>query len=151
MAIPQITPSDAQQILQNDETVIYLDVRTVAEFAAGHPHGAINIPVIFFDAATHQPTPNNDFLAVVAAAIPKSVKVICGCQAGARSQRAAEIMAQAGYSDVSNMEGGFGGARDRTGRVLVPGWQQCGLPVSTDNGEGISYASLAAKAGVDAS
>jgi rhodanese-related sulfurtransferase len=148
MAIKQITPPEAQQILQKDATVIYLDVRTASEFTAGHPQRGINIPVIFFDPATRQPNPNPDFLAVVEATIPKGATVIVGCQAGMRSQRAADIMTQAGYTNVTNMQGGFGGARDQAGRVIVPGWQESGLPVSTENGEGVSYASLAAKAGL---
>jgi rhodanese-related sulfurtransferase len=148
MAIKQITPPQAHEILDKDPTVIYLDVRTVPEFTAGHPQRGINIPVVFFDQRTRQPVPNPDFLAVVEATLPKDATVIVGCQAGGRSQRAAEIMAQAGYTNVANMQGGFGGARDQTGRVVVPGWQESGLPVSTENGEGMSYASLAAKAGV---
>jgi rhodanese-related sulfurtransferase len=150
MAIKQITPPQAHETLDKDPTVIYLDVRTVPEFTAGHPQRGINIPLVFFDQATRQPIPNPSFFAVVEANIPKDAVVIVGCQAGGRSQRAAEIMAQAGYTNVSNMQGGFGGARDQTGRVTVPGWQESGLPVSTENGEGVSYASLAAKAGVKA-
>ncbi|MCS6926918.1 MAG: rhodanese-like domain-containing protein [Candidatus Binatia bacterium] len=147
MAVQQITPREAQALMEQDPQVVYLDVRTVAEFAAGHPQRALNIPVVFFDAA-QRPIPNPDFLTVVEANIPKDTQIIVGCQAGMRSQRAADILAQAGYTRVANMQGGFGGARDQTGRVIVPGWQECGLPVSTDNGEGVSYASLAAKAGV---
>ncbi|HJY83594.1 MAG TPA: rhodanese-like domain-containing protein [Candidatus Binatia bacterium] len=146
MAIKQITPPQAHDTLQKDPAVIYLDVRTVPEFTAGHPQRGINIPVVFFQ-APGQPTPNPDFLKVVEARIPKDAAVIVGCQAGGRSQRAAEIMAQAGYTNVTNMQGGFGGGQDQMGRV-VPGWRDSGLPVSTDNGEGVSYASLAVKAGV---
>ena len=40
---------------------------------------------------------------------------------------------------------GFGGMRDPTGTVIAPGWTNSGLPVSNDNGDGVSYASLAAK------
>jgi rhodanese-related sulfurtransferase len=149
MAVQQITPPQTQEILEKDSTVIYLDVRTVPEFTAGHPQKAINVPVVFFD-QTRQPVPNPDFLKVVEANIPKDAQIIVGCQAGMRSQRAADILTQAGYTNVSNMQGGFGGARDQTGRVVVPGWQESGLPVSAENGEGVSYTSLAAKAGVKA-
>jgi hypothetical protein len=31
--------------------------------------------------------------------------------------------------------------------VIAPGWSSLDLPVGQDNGEGVSYASLAAKAG----
>lgn len=147
MPVKQTTPPQAYQTLSADPSVVYLDVRTEAEFTAGHPHGALNIPVIFFDPATRQPRPNPSFQAVVETTVAKGTVVIVGCQAGVRSQRAAELMQQAGYSDVTNMQGGFGGGQTPAGEVVV-GWRDAGLPVSTDNGDGVSYASLAAKAGV---
>jgi hypothetical protein len=55
------------------------------------------------------------------------------------------LLQQAGFQDVSNMLGGFGGMRDQMGNVSAPGWAGSGLPVSNDNGEGISYQSLSAK------
>ena len=54
------------------------------------------------------------------------------------------MLEQAGFQDVSNMLGGFGGMRDQTGTVVAPGWAASGLPVSSDNGEGVSYESLSA-------
>jgi hypothetical protein len=53
---------------------------------------------------------------------------------------------QAGFQDVANVVGGFGGMRDQMGNVIAPGWAASGLPVSQDNGDGVSYASLAGKA-----
>ncbi len=147
MPIAQMTPPEAHQTLSQDAAVVYLDVRTEAEFQAGHPERAINIPVVFFDQAAGRPVPNPHFLTVVEATIPKEVSVVVGCQAGGRSQRAAEIMEQAGYTQVSNMMGGFGGGQDQQGQA-VGGWQEAGLPVNADNGDGVSYASLAQKAGV---
>ena len=147
MAITQITPPEAHRTLSQDAAVVYLDVRTEAEFQAGHPERALNIPVIFFDQAAGRPVPNPHFLTVVEATIPKEATVVVGCQAGVRSQRAAELMQQAGYTQVSNMMGGFGGGQDRQGQA-VAGWQEAGLPVNADNGDGVSYTSLAEKAGV---
>ena len=147
MAVKQTTPPEAHQTLNNDPSVMYLDVRTESEFTAGHPEGAINIPIIFFDPATREPSPNPNFQTVVEANIAKSVTIIIGCQAGGRSQRAADMMDQAGYTDVTNMQGGFGGGKNPAGKV-VPGWRDVGLPISTDNGSGVSYTSLAQKAGV---
>ena len=146
MPAKHITPPQAYEMMQKDANVIYLDVRTVPEFAAGHPQKGVNIPAFFFQ-APGQPTPNPDFLKVVEANLPKDATIIVGCQAGGRSQRAAEMMAQAGYTNVSNMQGGLGGGQDQMGRV-VPGWRDAGLPVSSENGDAVGYASLAAKAGV---
>ncbi|MCC6766652.1 MAG: rhodanese-like domain-containing protein [Deltaproteobacteria bacterium] len=130
MEIRQTTPPDAYETLQRDPRAVYLDVRTPEEFAAGHPEGAINVPVLFFRGGGS--TPNPDFVDAVQRALARDTPLLVGCQAGGRSQRGAEILAAAGYTDVTNVRGGFGGARDETGRVVIPGWRDAGLPVATD-------------------
>jgi len=87
-----------------------------------------------------------EFAQVVQANFLKDKKIIVGCQAGPRSNRAAEVLQGTGYQDVSSVRGGFGGMRDPSGQVIAPGWSSLGLPVSQENGEGVSYESLAAKA-----
>ena len=145
MSVKEITPQQAHDTLQRETGAVYIDVRTEREFAAGHPEGAVNIPVAFPD-PTRGMAMNADFVKVVEAHFPKDKKVIVGCQAGPRSHAAAGLLQQAGYQDVSNMLGGFGGMRDPTGRVISPGWSSLGLPVSQENGEGVSYASLRGQA-----
>lgn len=146
MAVKQLTPQQTHDMMQQDAKVVYLDVRTVPEFSAGHPQRGINIPAFFFQ-QPGQPTPNSDFVKVVEATIAKDTTIIVGCQAGGRSQRAADMLDKAGYTNVSNMMGGFGGGQDQAGRAIA-GWRDAGLSVSNDNGDGVSYTSLAAKAGV---
>lgn len=145
MAVKEVTPQQAYEVLQNEAGTIYIDVRTEREFAAGHPRGAVNIPVAFSDPARGM-VMNADFVKVVEAHFPKDNKIIVGCQAGPRSNAAAGLLQQAGYQEVSNMVGGFGGMRDSMGKVLAAGWSSLGLPVSQDNGDGVSYESLAGKA-----
>lgn len=145
MAIKEITPQQAHNLLSANADAVYIDVRTEGEFANGHPQGAINIPVAFPDPARGMMV-NSDFVKVVEAHFPREKKIIVGCQAGPRSNAAAGLLQQAGFQDVSNMLGGFGGMRDQMGNVSAPGWASSGLPVSNDNGEGVSYQSLAAKA-----
>jgi hypothetical protein len=89
---------------------------------------------------------NQQFVSVVESHFPKDKKIIVGCQAGPRSNAAARILQEAGYRDISNMLGGFGGMRDASGRTVAPGWASLNLPVSQENGPGKSYESLAAKA-----
>jgi rhodanese-related sulfurtransferase len=145
MAIKEITPQQAHDILTKDPSVVYIDVRTDREFASGHPQGAVNIPVAFPDPARGMVV-NENFVRVVEANFPHDKKIVVGCQAGPRSNAAAGLLQQAGFQDVSNMIGGFGGMRDPMGTVVAPGWASSGLPVSQDNGEGVSYTSLSAKA-----
>jgi rhodanese-related sulfurtransferase len=145
MAVKEITPEEAHDILKADAKVVYIDVRTEREFANGHPQGAVNIPVAFPDPARGMVI-NPDFVKVVEGHFPKEKKIIVGCQAGPRSNAAAGLLQQAGYLDVANMVGGFGGMRGPSGNVVAPGWAASGLPVSQDNGEGVSYQSMVAKA-----
>ncbi|MFQ5912942.1 MAG: rhodanese-like domain-containing protein [Nitrospinota bacterium] len=146
MDIQQITPEEAHRRMNGDSREIYIDVRSIPEFTRGHPEGAINIPLLHFDPAGAGMVENPDFLKVVEANVAKEAKLVIGCQMGPRSQRAAEVLSQAGYPNVANVQGGFGGLRDQDGRTLAKGWAELGLPVSLDNGEGVSYESLAAKA-----
>jgi len=138
MAIPQTTPTAAKQLMDHGHR--YIDVRTEEEFATGHPAGAVNIPVAAPNPATGQMAINPQFLAVVGAHFPPDAPLIVGCGSGMRSQRAAEMLAAAGFSNVVNMQGGFGGAPDQAG------WADSGLPVSHDCGPHNSYAGLRAKA-----
>jgi rhodanese-related sulfurtransferase len=139
------TPPEAQKVLSGNPGAIYLDVRTEAEFEAGHPAGARNVPVLQFDPATRQPRPNPDFVAVVQRNFPPTTTLLVGCQSGVRSLRACQLLAEAGYTDVTNVEGGFGGARDPGGRVVVTGWRDAGLPTETGQTPGARYADLVEK------
>jgi rhodanese-related sulfurtransferase len=144
MSVKEITPQQVHDLLAAHADAVYIDVRTEGEFANGHPQGAVNIPVAFPDPARGMMV-NSDFVKIVEANFPKEKKIIVGCQAGPRSNAAAGMLQQAGFQDVSNMLGGFGGMRDRMGNVSAPGWVASGLPVSNDNGEGVSYESLKGK------
>jgi len=145
MEVAQTTPPEAHQTLSRDPDAVYLDVRTEEEFEEGHPAGARNVPIFFFDAATGRPKPNPDFVRVVEGNLPRSTKLFVGCQSGMRSQRACEVLLQAGYSDVTNVQGSFSGLRDPGGRVVVVGWRDAGLPVETGQPSEGSYATLKAR------
>jgi len=144
MTVKEITPQEVHDLLKKEPHCVYIDVRTVHEFCAGHPQGAVNIPIAFPDPGRGMAL-NQDFVKVMESHFSKEKKIIVGCQAGPRSEAAARMLMEAGYQDVSNMQGGFGGMRDPFGRVIAPGWSSLELPVSQENGAGVSYESLAAK------
>jgi rhodanese-related sulfurtransferase len=146
MPINQVEPPQAHEILKRNADAIYLDVRTEPEFAQGHPDGAINVPVVFIK-GPGQLELNGEFVDVVAKTLPREKKLVVGCLAGGRSQRACELLEAAGYADLTNVRGGFGGARDASGQVVVAGWRDAGLPVSTEVGDN-SYQALRRKAGL---
>ena len=125
MAIRQVTPAEAARELAATPHAVYLDVRTVEEFDAGHPAGARNVPVFIRDPATGRPRPNPEFIAVVQRHLPPATLLLVGCQSGMRSQRACELLADAGYTDLANVVGGFGGSEE------AAGWKESGLPVES--------------------
>jgi rhodanese-related sulfurtransferase len=137
-------PSEAHETLKKNPDAIYLDVRTEGEFAAGHPADAINIPVMVAK-GVGQMQLNLEFVDVAEKVLPRDTKLVVGCLAGGRSQRACEMLEEAGFTDLTNVVGGFGGQRDASGQIVVKGWKDSGLPVTNDLGDA-SYESQRKKA-----
>jgi rhodanese-related sulfurtransferase len=145
MSYKNVTVKEAHD--QLSQGYAYVDVRSIPEFAAGHPAGAVNVPLLHFDERTGQMVPNREFVDVMRANFPTDAKLLIGCQVGGRSAQAAQVLGAAGYTDVSNVLGGFGGARDpRTGAMRDEGWAQAGLPIESGAPSGQSYDELRAKA-----
>jgi len=69
--------------------------------------------------------------------------MVVGCKMGGRSQQACEILASAGFYDVTNVLGGWGGA-PQLGHI---GWVQAGLPVETTAEASRRYDTLQKKTG----
>jgi rhodanese-related sulfurtransferase len=138
--------TEARKLQEQGST--YVDVRSQAEFQMGHAVGAVNVPLLDRDPGSGQMTPNPDFMKVMQGSFSPDARLLIGCQVGGRSMRAAQMLETFGFTDVTNIKGGFGGMKDPTGRSIDPGWEESGLPVETDSA-GRSYADLAGKAGMD--
>ena len=131
MSVATLTPEQALESLNSDATATYVDVRTVAEFAKGHPKGKIiNVPIVFFHPTTDEIFQNDSFGLVMEETCPKDTPLIVGCEKGPRAKKAIERLTAAGYSNVSLMEAGNSG------------WKAANLPTTADNRDGISYVSL---------
>jgi rhodanese-related sulfurtransferase len=144
MSVKRVSPQDAKELVDNDGYV-YVDVRSIPEFDAGHPVGAYNIPLLHM--APGGMKPNSDFLAVVEANFAKDTKLVLGCKAGGRSLRAAQGLLQEGYTQIVDQRAGFEGARDAFGQLQEPGWRPAGLDVAAQSEPGRNYEELARKAG----
>ena len=131
--------------LQSDADYTYIDVRSIPEFENGHPTGAHNVPLLNLDSRTGQMQPNEDFLAVVQANYATDSKLLVGCQMGGRSTQAGQILIAAGYQDVTNVVGGFGGAQNRITGEMNEGWVDAGLPVEQGAPTENSYQALQQK------
>ena len=148
MSFTEVTPEEAFKILAEDPEAVYVDVRSIPEFAQEHPEGAINIPILHQGASGNM-EPNPDFAEVASAVLPKEKKIVMGCLRGGRGMKACMILAGEGYDQLYNVLGGFGGAVDPvTGMVSQKGWKDSELPTSQENGEGVGYESLKSKAGL---
>ena len=128
MDIPQIQPEAAKKLLESQQAR-YLDVRTAGEFHQGHVPGAINIPIAELDPATGRLQANPDFVSAVQAGFPKGKQLIVGCQSGGRSMAACELLIDAGYTNLHNLDGGFGGVIAPSGQVIQEGWATLGYPI----------------------
>jgi rhodanese-related sulfurtransferase len=132
-SLKRITPKEASELLAQGYT--YVDVRTVGEFEAGHPAGAVNVPIS-----------DADFGRVMRAAFAKDAKIIVGCKAGVRSLRAAQALLADGFTDVLDQRAGWDAERNAFGQMAEPGWSRVGLPSETGSPSGRSWEDMKKKA-----
>ena len=108
---PPVPSIDAQELLAReaakDPALAVLDVRTPAEFAAGHVPGAINVPHDQIEAR----------LAELEGLRDKDVVVYC--KSGRRAELALEALGQHGYARLKHLDGD------------MQGWTAAGRPVET--------------------
>lgn len=145
MAFPRVPPAEAHRMVLEDGYT-HLDVRTVAEYEAGHAAAAYNIPLMVHDPATGMMRPNTRFVEEVRACFPPGTPLLLSCRSGGRSARAAAMLLENGYTDVVDQRAGWDGERDMAGRIVTPGWLSEGLPIEDGEGGERGYAALAAKA-----
>jgi rhodanese-related sulfurtransferase len=141
MTVKRVSPEEARDLLEK-EGYVYVDVRSIPEFEAGHPTGAYNVPLQHLGPGGM--TPNLEFMAVMEKAFPKDAKLVVGCKSGGRSLQAASLLLSAGYRSVIDQRAGFQGTVDPRGRPEA-GWGPKGLPTSRQATEGHAYEALRGK------
>ncbi|MDU5809383.1 MAG: rhodanese-like domain-containing protein [Finegoldia magna] len=95
-AIKEMKGADLEAIehdRKNKDKILIVDVRSKEEYDQGHVKWAINIPIDTFE----QKVSKLDFF--------KDKAVITICNSGKKSQKAAEILVDKGFKDVTNAEG----------------------------------------------
>ena len=103
-----VSPDQAAGVVESSpDDLVVLDVRTPEEFAEGHLEGAVLVDFYAPDFA--------DQLAGLDANVP----YVLYCRSGNRSGQTLSLMAQMGFADVTEVDGG------------IVAWQQAGLPVTT--------------------
>lgn len=121
-----LLPMEAYRILQESTRAQLVDVRTRAELDwVGRIPGATEIELRAYPGMQ----PNADFLGRLASLTNKSQPVLFICRSGSRSNQAAIMATQSGFSDCYNILEGFEGDMDDSGqRGKVSGWKVAGLP-----------------------
>ena len=87
---------------------------------------------------------NGDFTRVVEANFHERKRSSSAAKQDRAPTSATIMLQQVGFTMFLTCWAGFGGMRDPTGKISVPGWASSRLPVSNDNGEGASYQSPSA-------
>jgi rhodanese-related sulfurtransferase len=103
-----ITPNQVRTAQHQANAPLIIDVRSDAEYAAGHVEGAVHIPI--------------DELPDRLAALERERPVVTYCMmkhpGASRGERAAALLREQGY-DARALDGG------------LPGWEAAGMPVAT--------------------
>jgi rhodanese-related sulfurtransferase len=141
MPFRRVSPAEARELIDK-EGYVYVDVRSIPEFQAGHPAGAVNVPLLHMGQMGM--TPNREFLAVMEKAFAKDAKLVVGCKSGGRSLNACSVLQAAGFTNLVDQRAGYEGAPDPSGRI-EPGWRPAGLPTSRDAPPDRTYEGIKAK------
>ena len=75
-AFQNTDPAGAKELLDGDEGTVFVDVRTVEEFDAGHVPGAHNIPFGFATPLGLEPNP--DFVSAIKRLYPLDSRLVFG-------------------------------------------------------------------------
>ncbi len=97
-ASPYINYEELSQLTEKSDLLL-IDVRTAAEYEAGHIPGAVNIPYNTMPASMPEGS--------------RDKQVVVYCRSGNRSGTARMILTQAGYEDIKD----FGGISNWKGNL----------------------------------
>lgn len=101
-----VTAAQGVALMEEDASIVLIDVRTPEEFAQGHIEGAVNIDV------------ESGAFAAAIADLPTDGRYVVYCRSGNRSAVAVDQMEAAGFTDVYDMGG-------------IQAWMAAGYPIVT--------------------
>ncbi|MFP4079141.1 MAG: rhodanese-like domain-containing protein [Ectothiorhodospira sp.] len=130
-----LTPNEAYDMLQSDQRVLLVDIRSSMEFLfVGHPRGALHIPWMDEPDWTRNPrfVPEVRKLLLGGAGEDgndSGASVILICRSGKRSLEAGRALVSEGIPRVYHISEGFEGDLDEHHhRSSINGWRYHGLP-----------------------
>lgn len=93
-----IAAADLDEALNENPDAILLDVRNPPELEDGYIENSYNIPLPSLDAANLEAT---------VPGIGKDDEIYIYCRSGGRSEKAMEKLIEAGYTNVTSVDGGY--------------------------------------------
>ncbi len=134
-ALQHISPRQAYDLIEEEPNVLFVDVRSEMEFLfIGHPVGAVHIPWI--DEPDWEINPHfvRDVRKLVLGGVicqkdRDCTPIVLICRSGKRSAEAGQVLVDAGFNRVYNIDTGFEGDLDEHHhRSSLGGWRYEGLP-----------------------
>ena len=101
-----VSASAAIRLINNNDDILIMDIRTSADYKAGHIRGAKNAPLKDFASSVEKFSEHKD----------KSVLIYCN--SGNTTTRAIKLLKNAGYEKINNLEGG------------IAAWKEANMPLS---------------------
>ena len=93
--IKELNLQEAENLINNDDNLTVIDVRTPQEYATGHLPQSINLDL-------RSQTFNEEL-----GKLDKNKAYLVYCQSGNRSQKALDTMKELGFKEVYNLSGGI--------------------------------------------
>lgn len=94
--VQKINSEQLHELFSRDVSFFLIDVREKDEWDGGHINGAMHIPLQILSTEILKQVPD------------KKSKIVLYCASGRRSQIGSEYLVMIGYTDVSNLDGGYG-------------------------------------------
>jgi molybdopterin/thiamine biosynthesis adenylyltransferase/rhodanese-related sulfurtransferase len=106
--IPEVEPSDVAPRVESGDGPLIIDVRETAEWDQGHLPGAVHVPRGFLESRVAGVAPDQDR------------ELLISCASGQRSLLAAVTLRDMGFTNVSNLAGGFARWKQNNYPVQMP-------------------------------
>jgi rhodanese-related sulfurtransferase len=101
-----LSPAMAIRLMNNNDDVLVIDIRSTAEYRSGHIKGAKNAPLAEFSSAIDG---YSNF---------KNQPVLIYCNSGNTATRAIKMLKKAGFENINNLAGG------------MAAWKEASLPLT---------------------
>lgn len=133
--LEHISPKEAYDMMQHEPNMVFVDVRSEMEFLfIGHPVSSVNIPWIEEPDWEINPNFVRDIRKLILGGVictedHQCAPVVLICRSGKRSAEAGQLLIDAGFNRVYNINTGFEGELDdHHHRSTLGGWRFDGLP-----------------------